>query len=101
MARPERFELPTNWFEASYSIQLSYGRADRAVYMKCGSPEILAPARAPSPFVCTKSVPTAPAAVHAARLRCNAILGIIFKSHVKQWDTDIHTAWHSYCCSPV
>ena len=26
MARPERFELPTNWFEASYSIQLSYGR---------------------------------------------------------------------------
>ena len=30
MARPERFELPTNWFEASYSIQLSYGRV--AVY---------------------------------------------------------------------
>jgi hypothetical protein len=28
MARPERFELPTNWFEASYSIQLSYGRAE-------------------------------------------------------------------------
>ena len=28
MARPERFELPTNWFEASYSIQLSYGRFD-------------------------------------------------------------------------
>jgi hypothetical protein len=26
MARPERFELPTDWFEASYSIQLSYGR---------------------------------------------------------------------------
>ena len=26
MVRPERFELPTNWFEASYSIQLSYGR---------------------------------------------------------------------------
>ena len=26
VARPERFELPTNWFEASYSIQLSYGR---------------------------------------------------------------------------
>jgi hypothetical protein len=24
MAGPERFELPTNWFEASYSIQLSY-----------------------------------------------------------------------------
>jgi hypothetical protein len=26
LARPERFELPTNWFEASYSIQLSYER---------------------------------------------------------------------------
>ena len=28
MARPERFELPTPWFEAKYSIQLSYGRLD-------------------------------------------------------------------------
>ena len=26
MARLERFELPTTWFEARYSIQLSYGR---------------------------------------------------------------------------
>ncbi|CAK0746842.1 hypothetical protein CCP4SC76_1770001 [Gammaproteobacteria bacterium] len=26
LARPERFELPTLWFEARYSIQLSYGR---------------------------------------------------------------------------
>ena len=26
MARPERFELPTPWFVATYSIQLSYGR---------------------------------------------------------------------------
>jgi hypothetical protein len=24
--RPERFELPTLWFEARCSIQLSYGR---------------------------------------------------------------------------
>ena len=24
--RPERFELPTPWFVARYSIQLSYGR---------------------------------------------------------------------------
>ena len=27
MARPERLELPTLWFEARRSIQLSYGRA--------------------------------------------------------------------------
>ena len=33
LARPERFELPTNWFEASYSIQLSYGRVDCGLYM--------------------------------------------------------------------
>jgi hypothetical protein len=26
MARPKRFELLTPWFEAKYSIQLSYGR---------------------------------------------------------------------------
>ena len=26
MARPERFELPTSWFVAMHSIQLSYGR---------------------------------------------------------------------------
>ena len=26
LARPERFELPTAWFVARYSIQLSYGR---------------------------------------------------------------------------
>jgi hypothetical protein len=28
MARPERFELPTSWFVARHSIQLSYGRAE-------------------------------------------------------------------------
>ena len=27
MARPERVELPTFWFVAKRSIQLSYGRA--------------------------------------------------------------------------
>ncbi len=31
MARPERFELPTTKFVAWYSIQLSYGRAERAI----------------------------------------------------------------------
>jgi hypothetical protein len=29
MARPERLELPTLWFEARCSIQLSYGRAEK------------------------------------------------------------------------
>jgi hypothetical protein len=29
VARPERFELPTTWFEAKCSIQLSYGRVGR------------------------------------------------------------------------
>jgi hypothetical protein len=28
VARPERFELPTLWFEARCSIQLSYGRVE-------------------------------------------------------------------------
>ncbi len=28
MVRPERFELPTPWFVAKYSIQLSYGRME-------------------------------------------------------------------------
>lgn len=30
MVRPDRFELPTYWFVASCSIQLSYGRTDEA-----------------------------------------------------------------------
>ena len=35
MARDERFELPTNWFEASYSIQLSYGRVELMIISVC------------------------------------------------------------------
>lgn len=31
LARPERFELPTTWFVARYSIQLSYGRLKKRV----------------------------------------------------------------------
>ncbi len=31
MAHPERFELPTKWFEATYSIQLSYGCKKSAI----------------------------------------------------------------------
>ena len=38
LARPERLELPTYWFEASRSIQLSYGRAPPTtlLYYRCG-----------------------------------------------------------------
>ena len=31
MVRPERFELPTAWFEARNSVQLSYGRNSSSV----------------------------------------------------------------------
>ena len=31
MVRPDRFELPTYWFVASCSIQLSYGRMCEAI----------------------------------------------------------------------
>ena len=37
MAHPERFELPTNWFEASYSIQLSYGCVRRWYHPGAGA----------------------------------------------------------------
>ena len=34
MARPDGVEPPTAWFVARYSIQLSYGRMGRGLYMK-------------------------------------------------------------------
>ena len=34
LVRPKRFELLTPWFVAKYSIQLSYGRVRRALYLK-------------------------------------------------------------------
>ena len=48
MVRPERFELPTAWFVARYSIQLSYGRQlhKLVVLIVCGAPgEIRTPDR--------------------------------------------------------
>jgi hypothetical protein len=37
LVRPERFELPTSWFVARRSIQLSYGRKGREYYhINCG-----------------------------------------------------------------
>ena len=36
VARPERFELPTLWFEARCSIQLSYGRTRASVPVHLG-----------------------------------------------------------------
>ena len=35
MARPERLELPTLWFEARCSIQLSYGRVAYDTNLHC------------------------------------------------------------------
>jgi predicted metal-dependent hydrolase len=32
MVRPGRFELPTPWFEAKYSIQLSYRRINDIIF---------------------------------------------------------------------
>src|SRR5690349_57456 len=45
MARPERFELPTTWFEARCSIQLSYGRGAGIVAVEAtfGRPPWLRP----------------------------------------------------------
>ena len=37
MVRPERFELPTYWFVASRSIQLSYGRMSKSMTEYQGS----------------------------------------------------------------
>jgi hypothetical protein len=45
MARPERFELPTSWFVAMRSIQLSYGRVQRGTHICRG----LAPTAANCP----------------------------------------------------
>jgi hypothetical protein len=36
MARPERFERPTPWFVAKYSIHLSYGRKTVKYYSPGG-----------------------------------------------------------------
>ena len=36
LARPERFELPTFWFVARHSIQLSYGRLEGAGIIEVG-----------------------------------------------------------------
>ncbi len=39
MARPEGFEPPTTWFEARYSIQLSYGRAATRILLQPTPPQ--------------------------------------------------------------
>ena len=47
LARPERFERPTLWFVARYSIQLSYGRA-ADTHCLIGAPGAI---RTPDPLV--------------------------------------------------
>jgi len=51
LARPRRFELLTPWFEAKYSIQLSYGRMFFVLnifILLVGAPEKI---RTPDPLV--------------------------------------------------
>ena len=43
MARPERFELPTFWFVARHSIQLSYGRAENEKRLQALENQLYAP----------------------------------------------------------
>ena len=50
MARPERFELPTLWFVARYSIQLSYGRVIKARIMAIEPGDVNPFPRSPAAF---------------------------------------------------
>ncbi len=50
MVRPERFELPTAWFVARYSIQLSYGRALHCFCLKRQNRILLADVVRPERF---------------------------------------------------
>lgn len=45
MAHPERFELPTKWFEATYSIQLSYGCGNWFIYFAASLSRTLSTSR--------------------------------------------------------
>ncbi len=70
MARPERLELPTTWFEARYSIQLSYGRIAAG---KSGAPGEI---RTPDPLV--RSQVLYPTELRAHIKRCE-----ILDSHLR------------------
>ena len=65
LVRPERFELPTPWFEAKCSIQLSYGRTLQGLTIICGG------------LLASLAMPPHPAlgrAEPAPRFRCGGLL---------------------------
>ena len=78
MARPERFELPTAWFVARYSIQLSYGRAEKGAKYPAASMRVSTGARPRRP---PERQPSAPP-------RCAAGLPPRFTGKRKTSDAD-------------
>ena len=54
MVRPDRFELPTSWFVARRSIQLSYGRKWK---QNLGRKQTRALSTPAFPICCTNNLP--------------------------------------------